>query len=207
MILILIPCLSLIFVTSRSQGGVALLNWEGTITANAKAGSVQKSDIKTYSADALATYTNPPPSFATAYAHAQASISDGQIASLNASLDSWGYHAVGNASFSIAGAFTIGSSSEFPVGTPLNLTISGNIVASNFNNQLYRDGSLIWSSISTGGSFADSCHVFAGENLILNSNGTAVGTTYSQQIVFEVVPEPASALLLVIGAALLRRKK
>jgi hypothetical protein len=207
-ILILMPCLSLFFVTGRSQGGVAALNWEGTVTGNAIAGSVHKSDTKTYSVDVMATYTNPPPNFAAASANAQASISDGQTASLNVYLDSWGYHAVGNASFSIAGDFTIGSSPEFPMGTPLDLIISGNISSSNFSNKLYRDDNLIWSRISFAGSFTDSCLVFAGENLVLNSSGSAVGVTSGQQIALEVViPEPASALLLIMGAALLRRKK
>jgi hypothetical protein len=115
---------------------------------------------------------------------------------------------MGQGSFSIEGTFTIGSSPEFPVGTPLDLTISGFIAggAESFLNQLYRDDNLLWTG-SEYGQLPDSCQVFAGETLILNSIGGCNTAAAQQNIYLEVTPEPATLFLLTLGGLFLRRRK
>ena len=85
-----------------------------------------------------------------------------------------------------------------------------------FQNQLSGNGIVIWEEdnmLDRTSQFNDSCQVFAGETLSLYSNGMAsggqigIGPGSSQQIVLEVVPEPATLLLLGLGGLMLRKMK
>jgi len=201
------PCISLFFVTGNSQAGVASLTWSGTLTANAKAGSLQKSDVDSYSVDASVDYWNFSPSLSTGSAHARASITDGQTASIDALLDLWGYNLIPSASFSIEGNFSIASTPAFPSGTPLLLKISGNMSYLNSISKLFRDDVLIWNRNLTNGSFTDYCPVFAGESIAFINSGTYADTTCTEKITLEVVPEPATLLLLGLGGLILRGRK
>ena len=196
----LIPCFLLIFVTGTSQGGVVNLTWSGTVTAYARAGGVSNSDTGTYLVHASAIDLSPPPPWLPSLADVFASISDGEAAEVYASIKG-NFTPWTDGTFSIEGAFIIGSSPEFPTGTPLDLTFSGN----NYYGaviHLSRNGNVIWDK---NDQFTDSLQVFAGETLILDSGGSMGGE--GEDISFEVTPEPATLLLLGLGAVIIRKRR
>jgi len=205
MILILIPCFSLIFVTNISQGGVVGLTWSGTVTANAQAGVVYNSNNGAFSANAFACYTDPNNEAIWSEASAYASIFFDSYGDIYAELstDYWFGSPVPTASFLIEGTLTIDSSPEFPIGTPLVLTISS-LMGTIGSNQLYRDDKCIWFRGGSG-EFIDSCQVFGGETLNLISMGSTSGAQVNS-IFLDVTPEPATLFLLALGGLILRRK-
>ena len=110
MIFVLVLCLSVIFVTGTSRGGVVSITWSGTVTASASAGDVSNSDTETYSAHAVANYripTNRSTCLCKCGRIGRSDCLDG------ASLDSENFGIGSTAGFSMEGVFTIGSSPDF----------------------------------------------------------------------------------------------
>lgn len=118
-----------------------------------------------------------------------------------------------------AGAITVGTSAEYPAGTPLLLTLSlttseeGSNYSSNFRLSLTRGTNIVLDITEYSNSTQKewTCVAYAGETLTpalhhRSSGNPEAGAVLANVDMWTTVPEPTSLALLILGGLALRRR-